>query len=324
MSEAALLESLAGSRVFVAGADTMLGGALVRALGTVAGAQVCGHAIGAAGLRDRAAAEAALRHSRPTHVIIAAGRAGGITRNRLEPADLMLDNLQIASALIPAAHACGVSRLLYLASSCIYPRTAPQPMRPEALGTGPLEPTSAAYATAKIAGLTLCHAYRQQHGVHYVAAIPGDAYGPGDDVDPEHAHVVAGLIRRMHDAHTQGDPSFSVWGSGRQIRDLIYVDDLAAACLIALARHDAEEPINLSNGEGVTIAELAATVRAVVGFEGAVEFDTSRPDGAPMKVLDAGPIRHLGFTPRTTLRRGLEQTYAWFLGRVGEAARASQ
>ena len=304
--------SLAACRIFVAGVGTAVGDALPRALRSV-GADVCGLGIPAATLRDARALERVLTRHRPTHIVVAAGRSGGIAANRRAPADLMVDNLQVVTSVLPAAHRCGVHSLLYLASSCTYPRDCAQPMQPASLWSGPLEPTSEAYATAKLAGLMLCRAYRDQYGVRYITAIAGDVYGPGDDFDPEHSHVVAGLIRRMYEARVRGDDTFTVWGSGRQVRDLIYTDDLADACVHALARYDDRAPINLSSGTRTTIEELARAVRDVVGFQGPLVFDTARPDGTPVKVLDATAIRDLGFSARMPLATGIARTYAWFL-----------
>ena len=309
---AGALRSLRGSRVLIAGADTATGAALRRRLSAAGGIDVCA-TVPAAVLRDPARTDAAFAAARATHVVVTAGRSGGIAANRQFPADLMVDNLRVATSVIPAAHRHGVDSLLYLASSCTYPRETAQPMRPDAMFTGPLEPTSEAYATAKIAGLVLCRAFHDQYGARFITGIAGDVYGPGDDFDPERSHVVAGLIRRMDEAQLRDDERFAVWGSGRQIRDLIYVDDLADACLLALAHYDGRAPINLSPGSGTSIAELAAAVRAAVGFGGELVFDTTRPDGAPLKVLDSTVLRELGFVPATTLDDGVARTYAWFL-----------
>jgi len=306
-------DSLRGGRVFVAGARTALGGAIARALRGLDGVDVCGLDTPEAALRDPSAAEDTFARLTPTHVIVAGGRSGGIALNRQAPADLMLDNLRLASAILPAAHRQHVRSLLFVASSCTYPRSAAQPMRPDALLSGPLEPTSEAYAMAKLAGIVLCQAYRDQYGAHFVPAIAADSYGPGDTFDPDNSHVVAGLIRRMHEARVRGDATFSVWGTGCQVRDLVYVDDLATACLIALACYDDRVPINLSAGAPTSIADLAVAVRKVVGFNGDLVFDTTKPDGASIKTLDTAPIRLLGFTPRTALRDGLQRTYRWFL-----------
>ena len=318
MKELRQFDGLVGARVFVAGATTLIGQALVRVL-TEAGIASCGTDVPEAAFRDPRLSAAALSSARPTHLIVASGRSGGISANLSVPAELMLDNLRVVSSLIPAAFESGVRQLLYLASSCTYPRESPQPMRPDALFHGPLEATSEAYATAKIAGLVLCQAYRDQHGAGFACGIAGDAYGPGDDFDPEHSHVVAGMIRRMHDARARGDETFTVWGSGRQVRDLVYTDDVARACLVAVDRYDRRPPINLSVGRGTTVADLAAVVRDVVGFNGDLVFDTSRPDGAPMKVLDASVLEGLGFRARTTLADGVARTYRWFVDRIAQA-----
>ena len=280
------------------------------------GALVCGQEVPSHVLRDGAAIEQALARLEPTDVVVAAGRAGGIGANRRAPADLMEDNLRVVTATLPAAHRAGVRTLLYLASSCAYPRACAQPMTPDSMWTGPLEPTSEAYATAKLAGLMLCRALRDQHGVQFMTGVAGDVYGPDDTFDPEEAHVVAGLVRRMHDARVRGDDTVTVWGSGRQVRDLIYVDDLAAAVVLALTRYGEGDPINLSSGIGTSIAALATVVREVVGYEGTLKFDTTKPDGAPMKVLDASVVRALGFTPRTPLRSGIERTHAALLAQA--------
>jgi GDP-L-fucose synthase len=316
------ISSLSGSRIFVAGVGTPVGAALAARLAATDGVTVCGADVPEATLRNRAALEPTFVELRPTHVVVAAGRSGGIAANRRTPVDLMVDNLDVIGAVLPAAHRAGVESLLYLASSCTYPRASAQPMHPDSLFTGPLEPTSEAYATAKLAGMVMCRAYQDQHHVRFVTGIAGDVYGPGDDFDPEHSHVVAGMIRRMHEARLRNKRSFVVWGTGRQVRDLTYVDDLADACATALARHDGRDPINLSCGLGVTIAELAETVREVIGFAGELVFDTTRPDGAPMKVLDSTALHSLGFSPGVPLRDGIERTYAWFLGHVaGETDR---
>jgi GDP-L-fucose synthase len=231
----------------------------------------------------------------------------------------MLDNLLVQTHVLRAAQRSGVRKLVYLASACIYPRECEQPMRPEALGSGALEPTSEAYATAKLAGVVLCRALARQHGARFVAAIPAAVFGPGDDFDPERAHVVGALVRRMHEARRRGDPEVVVWGSGRARRDFLFVEDLAEACVLLMERYEDEAPVNLSSGEGVTIAELAERVRKAVGYEGRLRFDASRPDGAPCKVLDAGPLRRLGFRARTPLDDALAATARWFEQHAGGA-----
>jgi GDP-L-fucose synthase len=234
----------------------------------------------------------------------------------------MIDNLLIAASVLPAACRHGAKTLLYLASSCTYPKLAPQPFRTETLWTGPVEPTSAAYAVAKLAGMTLADAYRRQHGVTFISAIGADAYGPHDDFSPERSHVVGALLRRMHEAREQGAASLEIWGTGTPRREFIYVDDLAAACLFVMRRYDGAAPINLGVGVTRSIAELAHAVRDVVGYQGELRFDTSRPDGMPLKGLDSSALRALGWTPAWELRAGLEATYQWYLADIGAAGRA--
>jgi GDP-L-fucose synthase len=254
------------------------------------------------------------RH-RPRHVIVAAGKTAGITGNQRHPADLIHDNLLVATHVIHEAWKSGAQRLMYLASSCSYPKLAPQPMRPESLLTGALEPTSRSYAVAKLAGMEMCAAYRRQHGVQFFAGIAADAFGPGDDFSPEDSHVVAALIRRMHEARLAGASSVDIWGSGRQRRELIYVDDLASACICAMQRYAGDGPLNLGGGRDTSIAELAQAVKAVVGFEGTLRFDASKPDGMPLKALDNAELAALGWKPSTSFLDALERTYQWFLTR---------
>jgi GDP-L-fucose synthase len=309
--------ALGAGRLFVAGSRTLLGRALLRV--AEAGTALEPVAPGAAepDARDRAGLERLFAETRPDYVIVAGGRSGGIGANRRHPATLMAESLLLAGNVLDLAWRHGVRRLLYVASSCIYPRDARQPLCPDALGGGRLEPTSEAYATARLAGLRLCEACRDEFGAPYLAAVAGDAYGPGDEFDPSDSHVVAGLIRRTHDAMAAGARTLSIWGSGRQQRDFIYVDDLARACLLALARADGATPLNLGTGSGgVAIRDLATTIADVVGFRGELHFDVTRPDGAAIKVLDATPLRRLGFRPEVALRDGLERTYASFRERL--------
>jgi GDP-L-fucose synthase len=218
--------------------------------------------------------------------------------------------------VLEAARRHGVSRLLFLASSCCYPRLAAQPLRPESLMTGPLEPTNEAYATAKLAGLALCRAYRAEHGVDFVAAIPANSFGPRDDFSPDDSHVIPGLMRRLHEAKRRGDSTFTVWGTGRARREFVYAPDLADACLFVLAHYRGEGPINLGGGPELSIADVARAVAAVVGYRGRLVFDANKPDGMPLKALDAGPLRELGWSPKTDFREALARTYDWFLRNV--------
>jgi GDP-L-fucose synthase len=262
---------------------------------------------------DGRAVDAFFAHAKPDAVIVAAGRAAGIGINRQHPADLMIENLLVAAHVIPAAWRHGTRKLLYLSSSCTYPREAPQPFRVDALWTGPVEPTSAAYATAKLAGLRLCDAYRQQHGVRFLSAIVADVFGPGDDFSADGSgHVVSALISRMHRAKAEGVRAVTIWGSGTPRREFLYVEDLADAVAYVMRHYNGEEPINIGTGVTTSIRGLAETIREIVGFDGELVFDTSRPDGAPVKWLDSQPLRSLGWSPSWDFRDALVSTYEWF------------
>ncbi len=304
------------SRVYVAGGDTLLGAALLDALREGGFTRVVGDEPDPT---DAAAVEAFFARERPEYVFLAAGKSGGIALNQARPADLMLDNLLAVTNVVAAAHRHVVTKLLYLASSCAYPRNAAQPMAVESLGTGPVEPTSEAYATAKFAGWKLCDAYRRQHGCRFVTAFPANAFGPHDDFGPDSGHVIPALIRRAHEAKESGDAELVVWGSGRPRREFVFSRDLAAACLFAMRHYDGDAPINLGGGADVSIADAARTVADVVGFRGRLVFDTSKPDGAPLKALDSSPLLAMGWRPATDFRTAVTETYRWFLASVGEA-----
>lgn len=264
-------------------------------------------------LLDRRAVDRFFADTRPEYVFVVAGKTAGIEGNQRSPADLMVDNLLVASHVIPAAWQHGVKKLLYLSSSCTYPKSAPHPLAVSSLWTGPLEPTSAAYAVAKLAGLALCDASRRQFGTSFIGAIGADAYGPGDDFDPENSHVVGALVRRLHEAKIAGSASVEVWGSGTPRREFVYVDDLADACIFAMRHYDGAEPINLGTSTSTSIAELAQAVRDVVGYAGELKCDRTKPDGMPFKGLDSGPLRAMGWQPCVDLRTGLNLTYQSFL-----------
>jgi len=301
------------ARIYVAGSGTPVGQALVRVLERHGYGAIVG--VGDDGdFTDARAVEEAFATLAPDYVFVTAGRSGGIGLNRREPAGLMRDNLLVVSHVLESARRHHVRKLLYLAGSCAYPRACPQPMREEALMTGPLEPTSAPYALAKLAGLVLCGAYRTQYGSPFVAAIAGDSFGPGDELDPEDSHVVAALMGKMHRARCAEAPSVEVWGTGAARRDFIFVDDLAEACLCVMEHDDDLGPINLGGGGELSIAELAALIRDVVGYRGELRFDRARPDGAPLKTLDGRRLAALGWQRRTPMREALERTYEWFLG----------
>ena len=305
---------LDGARVFVAGHRGMAGGAIARALSR-RGCEVLGAGRGELDLRRQAETEAWLRAARPDAVVVAAATVGGILANAMRPADFLYDNLAIVASLVEGARRAGVPKLLFLGSSCIYPRLAPQPIAEDALLTGPLEPTNEAYAIAKIAGVKLCEAYRRQHGCSYIAAMPCNLYGPGDNFDPVTAHVIPALMHRMHRAKLAGDDRLAVWGTGAARREFLHVDDLAAAAVLLLERHAGASPINVGAGRDLTIAELARKIAAVTGFQGRLDFDASKPEGTPRKMLDVTRLRALGWRPQTALDAGLASTYAWYKAR---------
>lgn len=310
MSEAnALLPDRA--RIFVAGHRGLVGSAVTRRL-TADGHEVITRGRGELDLRDAARTEAFLKEQRPDAVVLAAAKVGGIMANSTYPVQFLEDNLRIQLSVIAGAHAAGVGRLLFLGSSCIYPKHAPQPIHEDALLTGPLEPTNEAYALAKIAGIVQVQSYRRQYGASFVSAMPTNLYGPGDNFDLETSHVLPALIRRFHEARRDGAPEVVLWGSGSPRREFLHVDDLAAACAVLLRAYDGEEPVNIGCGDDLTIRELAETVREVTGYEGAVAWDTSKPDGTPRKLLDISRLSALGWKPQIPLRDGVAATYRWW------------
>ena len=261
--------------------------------------------------RDEAAVEAAIRSVQPRFMVVTAGESGGIALNRAHPALLVESNLRVVLHVLGAAARLRVSRLLYLASSCCYPRDAPQPLQPSSLGTGPFEPTNAPYSAAKTAGLFFCRSIAAEHGLDFFSAIPSTVYGPEDHFDPDRAHVVTGMLRRMHEAKRNGDPSFPVWGTGAPRRDFLFSRDLADACLfLGDLPSPPPSPIHIGPGTALSIAEVAAAVRRVVGYPGEIVFDASKPDGAPVKYLDASPLLSLGWSPSVPFETGLAETYA--------------
>jgi GDP-L-fucose synthase len=304
------------ARIYVAGADTLLGAALLERLREGDFTHLVGVPPEEPDLTDAREVERFFRWARPEYVFVASGRSGGIGLNRARPAELMLDNLLTVTHVLRTAAAHGVRKLLYLASSCCYPREAPQPLRVESLFSGPLEPTNAAYALARLAGVQLCQAIRQQEGACFVTAIPANPFGPHDDFSPESGHVIPALIRRMHEARETARATLSIWGSGTPRREFLYSRDLADACVFVMRHYDGPEPINLGGGEALSIAETARTIASVVGYRGQLLFDRSKPDGMPLKMLDCGPLQHLGWRPATEFRSALEATWNWFLQHV--------
>ncbi|WP_349371476.1 GDP-L-fucose synthase [Salinarimonas sp.] len=303
---------LAGKRVFVTGHRGMVGTAVVRRLaGEGCETLVANRA--ELDLRDQAAVRAYMQRTRPDVVVIAAAKVGGIHANDSYPADFIYDNLMIVANLIDAAHACDVEKLLFLGSSCIYPRLAPQPIGEDSLLTGPLEPTNEWYAIAKIAGIKLCQAYRRQHGRDFISCQPTNLYGPFDNFDLETGHVLPALLRKAHIAKKTGASTMTVWGTGTPRREFLHVDDLADACIFLLRRYSAPDPLNVGWGEDIAIGDVARAVADVVGFEGDLVFDTSKPDGTPRKLLDTSRINALGWRPCIPLEQGLVSYYDWFL-----------
>lgn len=304
------------ARIYVAGGKTLAGAALLELLDAEGYRNVVGRPPDEPDLTAAGQVEDFFGEARPEYVFLVAGKSGGILLNRERPAELMLDNLLTAAHVIDLAYRHGVTKLLYLASSCSYPKDAAQPLCVESLMTGPLEPTNAAYATAKLAGWQLCQAYRQQYGVRFLTAFPTNAFGPHDDFSPESGHVIPALLRRAHEANVCNEPELSVWGTGMARREFVYSRDLAAACLFVMRHYDGPEPINLGGAATLSIADVARAVAEVVGYRGRLRFETDKPDGMPFKGLDGRQLRELGWRPSTDFRTGLAETYAWFLQHV--------
>lgn len=298
------------SSIYVAGGNTLIGAAIQRALGKSGYCNTFSEK--GEDLRNVTQVDTFFRERKPEFVFLSAGKTGGIAANMKYPAELMLDNLLIACNIIECAHRHGVKKLLYLASSCSYPRDCAQPMKEESLLTGLLEPTNEAYAVAKIAGIKLCQAFRSQYGSNFIVGIPANAFGPGDDFSEEDSHVVAALIRKMHEAKVNNRIQVEVWGTGNPRREFIFIDDLADACLFIMDNYDEPGPINLGSDSAFSIRDLVETIREVVGFNGSIVYDTSKPEGMPTKSLDNNKIRALSWHSRFSLKEGLAITYEWY------------
>jgi len=303
---------LAGKRVWVAGHRGMVGSAIRRRLERES-CTVLTASREACDLVRQAAVERWLDEARPDVVVVAAAKVGGILANATYPAEFLYDNLMIEANVVDAAHRSGVEKLLFLGSSCIYPKHAAQPMAEDALLTGPLEPTNEWYAIAKIAGIKLCQAYQRQYGHRFISAMPTNLYGPGDNFNLETSHVLPALLRKAHELKERGGDTLPVWGSGMPRREFLHVDDMADACVFLLTHYEGHEHVNIGCGEDVTIAELARLVIATVGVAAVPVFDPSKPDGTPRKLLDVGRLRSLGWRPRIGLAEGVGATYRWFL-----------
>jgi GDP-L-fucose synthase len=314
---AAVPYELKGKTVFVAGHQGMVGAALLRRLDQE-GVELRTVGRSALDLRDQAAVLRWFADRRPQVVFLAAAKVGGIVANDTLRGEFIYDNLAIAANVIHAAHLNGVEKLLFLGSSCIYPKLAPQPLREDCLLTGTLEPSNEPYAIAKIAGIKMVEAYRSQYGSDFISVMPTNLYGPGDKYHPEYSHVVAALIRRFHEAKQSGHGDVVVWGTGTPRREFLYVDDLADACVHLMRSYSSGELVNIGTGEDITIAEFAGMVAAVVGYRGAIRFDPARPDGTPRKLLDVGRLAGLGWRAGTRLEDGLRLTYQAYLREHGQ------
>jgi GDP-L-fucose synthase len=299
--------------VFVAGERGLVGSAIRRALAARGFANIVSAPRAAVDLRDAAAVERFFAKERPAYVFMAAAKVGGIAANDTYPADFIRDNVLIQTNVIDAAYRHGTQKFCFLGSSCIYPRLAPQPLTESSLLTGPLEPTNQWYAVAKIAGIKMCQAYTRQYGFNAISVMPTNLYGAGDNFDLQTSHVLPALLRKFHSATQSGDPAVTVWGSGAPRREFLYVDDLADALCFLMERYESPEIINVGCGEDVTIAELAALIRDIVGFRGKIVYDRTKPDGPPRKLLDVAKCTALGWRARTKLADGVAATYAWYL-----------
>ena len=313
----ALPHPLAGKRVYVAAHKGMVGSAIVRRLASE-GCEVLA-AEREVDLREQASVRVWFAANKPETVVVAAAKVGGILANSSYPAEFLYDNLMIEANLIEAARQAGVEKLLFLGSSCIYPKMAPQPIREEALLTGPLEPTNEWYAIAKIAGIKLCQAYRRQYGCDFISAMPTNLYGPGDNYDLETSHVLPALIRKTHEAKQAGARTIEIWGTGTPRREFLHVDDLADALIFLCKHYSSEEIVNVGSGDEVSIGELARLVAHTAGFVGALEFDRSKPDGVMRKLVDSSKLKALGWRRSMPLDRGLADTYDWFRDHLSAA-----
>ncbi len=301
------------SKIYIAGHRGLVGSGIVRALREAGYQNLVMRTHQELDLTRQSEVEEFFENERPAGVIVAAAKVGGILANQSFPSEFLYENLMIASNVIHTAAKQKVEKLLFLGSSCIYPKFAPQPIQEKSLLTGPLEKTNEAYAISKIAGLKLTEYYNTQYGLKFISAMPSNLYGPGDNFHPDHSHVIPGLIRRFHEAKMNHSPVIKVWGTGKPLREFLYVDDLAAAVCFLFQNYEAPELINIGTGDEVTIAELALLIKQTVGYEGKIEFDEGFPDGTPRKVMDCTRIRGLGWGPRVDLHAGLKSTYEWVL-----------
>ena len=300
-------------RIYVAGHRGLVGSAIVRNIEAGGGHEWFGRTRAELDLLDRRAVFDFISSEKPDAVIIAAGKVGGIVANNTYPVEFLSENLQIETNLIDACHKAEIEQVLFLGSSCIYPKLAPQPIKEEYLLTGPLEPTNEAYALAKISGLKLIESYRREYNRKWISAMPTNMYGPGDNFDPQNSHVLPALIRRFHEAKVSSAPSVTCWGDGSPMREFLHADDLASACIFMLENYDGDVALNVGTGEDITIRELTEIISDVVGYEGEILWDTEKPNGTPRKLLDVSKLKGLGWEPRLALRDGIASTYEWYL-----------
>ncbi|MFQ5644636.1 MAG: GDP-L-fucose synthase family protein [Thiogranum sp.] len=305
-------------KIYVAGHRGLVGSAIVRRLRAEGFGNLVFRTSKELDLREQQAVRDFFAAEKPDYVILAAAKVGGIMANDTYPAEFIYDNLMMEVNIIRSSYENGVKKLLALGSTCIYPKLAAQPLKEEYLLSGPLEPTNEWYAVAKIAGIKLCQAYQRQYGCRFIAAMPTNLYGPGDNFDLEKSHVLPAMIRKFHEAKLAGDPAVTLWGTGRALREFLHVDDLADACLFLMEEYEDPEIINIGTGRDMSIADLADIVRDVVGFDGEIVYDASKPDGTPRKLVDVGRIRRLGWQAKINLREGVAQTYQWFLDNQSE------
>ena len=299
--------------IYVAGHRGLVGSAIVRRLEAEGYGNLILRTSSELDLRDQAAVAAFFEKERPEYVFLAAAKVGGIVANNSYPADFIYDNLMIEANVIHSAWRSGVTKLLFLGSTCIYPKLAPQPIREEYLLTGPLEPTNEPYAVAKIAGITMCRSYNRQFGTRFISAMPTNLYGPGDNFDLQNSHVLPALIRKFHEAKIAAAPTVTIWGTGSPYREFVHVDDVADASLFLMRNHEGNDIVNIGSGEEITIRDLALLVKKAIGFEGELVFDTSKPDGTPRKLSDVSRLHSLGWRHRIGLEEGVRATYGWYM-----------
>lgn len=299
-------------KIYIAGHRGMVGSAIWRNLEKKGFKNLIGRTSSELDLRDQAAVRSFMAGEQPDYVVLAAARVGGIHANNTYRAEFLYDNLSIQNNIIHQAYEQGVKKLLFLGSSCIYPKLAPQPLKEEYLLTGPLEPTNEPYAIAKISGIKMCEAYRDQYGCNFISAMPTNLYGPNDNYDLNNSHVLPALLRKFHEARVSGSKEVEVWGSGKPLREFMHVDDLAEACVFLLENYDGKQFVNVGTGKEISIRDLAGLIRDVTGFEGEIRFNTSKPDGTPRKLMDVSKLKGMGFQPAISLKEGIRQVYEQF------------